>query len=261
GHYSYSHFLFRETCRMTINPLRILLIVQLLFPLFASAMVKAERQTISFDGHERIYYVLAPQGATTPAPLIVLLHGSGRDGMSQIDAWKGLAEKNKLILVAPNSRNSQAWEMNTDGPEFLHRVIEAVKGLHAVDQRRIYIFGHSAGAVFALYMAVLEPEYFAAAAVHAGALQGDISEYIRRAQRKIPNAIWVGTEDQFFKLDEVRNTRDQLESYGFPVQLSEMKGHDHNYYLVANSVNKAVWDFLNARQLSGEPSWETYRAL
>src|SRR6476646_4156726 len=139
----------------------------------AFAAAKPEKQTITLQGGERTYYTFVPEKLTVPAPLLLLLHGSGRDGMSQIDEWKALAEKEGIILVAPDSANSREWSMNTDGPELLHDIVEAVRAKHSVDGARIYIFGHSAGAVFALYMAVMESRYFAAAGVHAGAMGED----------------------------------------------------------------------------------------
>lgn len=105
-----------------------------------------------------------------------------------------------------------------------------------------------------------ESEYFASAAIHAGALREDFSLYMDHARRKIPIAVWVGTKDQFFPLDAVRSTCDQLKAHGFPVQLSEMKGHDHDYYSVAGTINKAVWEFLSASQLPDKPYWEKYRS-
>ena len=91
----------------------------------ALAAVKPEKQTITSLGAERTYYTFVPERLTAPAPLLLLLHGSGRDGMSQIDEWKALAEKEGIILVAPDSANSREWNMNTDGPEFLHDIVEA----------------------------------------------------------------------------------------------------------------------------------------
>lgn len=236
-----------------------LVVVQVALTLCASGMTKAQKQTISFDGKTRIYYVYAPDKVTSPAPLILLLHGSGRDGMSQIDAWKALAEEKKVILVAPNSFDSQEWSFAADGPEFFHGVIEAVKAAYPVDGRRLYLFGHSAGAIFALYLAIMESEYFAAAAIHAGALTGDADVYMNHAPRKIPVAIWVGNKDQFFHLEDVRSTRDKFKEHGFPVQLTEMPGHDHDYYSVAGNLNKTIWEFFSASQLNAEPSWEAYR--
>jgi poly(3-hydroxybutyrate) depolymerase len=144
------------------------------------AAAKPEKQTLTSQGTSRTYYTFVPEKLTAPAPLLLLLHGSGRDGMSQIDEWKTLAEKEGIILAAPDSANSREWSMNTDGPEFLHDVVEAVRAKNSVDGKRIYIFGHSAGAVFALYMGVMESRYFAAAGVHAGA----------REKISIPISIW-----------------------------------------------------------------------
>jgi poly(3-hydroxybutyrate) depolymerase len=115
-----------------------------------AAAAKPEKQTLTSQGTPRTYYMFVPEKLTAPASLLLLLHGSGRDGMSQIDEWKNLAEKEGIILVAPDSANPREWSMNTDGPEFLHDVVEAVRTKNSVDGKRIYIFGHSAGAVFAL---------------------------------------------------------------------------------------------------------------
>ena len=74
----------------------------------------------------------------------------------------------------------------------------------------------------------------AAAAVHAGALR-EPQQYavIDSAQRKIPIAIFVGTKDPYFPLEAVRATRDALKAHGFPVELTEIPGHDHVYYDLA----------------------------
>jgi poly(3-hydroxybutyrate) depolymerase len=170
----------------------------------ASATAKPEKQTLRSDGKERIYYTFVPEKLNAPAPMLLLLHGSGRDGMSQINEWKGLAEKEGIILAAPDSADSREWSMDTDGPEFLHEVVEAVRAKNSVDGKRIYLFGHSAGAVFALYMGVMESRYFAAAGVHAGAMGEDFYPYLDLAKRKLPIEIWVGTEDPYFSLPLVK---------------------------------------------------------
>jgi predicted esterase len=187
--------------------------------------------------------------------LLLLLHGSGRDGMSQIVPWEPMAKKGKIILVAPNSANSAQWTLENDGPRFLHSLLDQVRSMYPVDGQRIYIFGHSAGAVMALYIAVLEPEYFAAAAIHAGVLREDAWRYLEPARRKIPIAIWSGTNDAYFPLSEVRRTRDELKAHGFTVELFEMPGHDHDYYSVAETVNRDVWQFLREVRLPEQPKW------
>lgn len=239
----------------------ILIIILLLCGITALAGTKTDPQKLSINsqGKARTYYLFVPSEGTSPKPLILLLHGSGRNGMSLIDPWKGLAEKEGIILVAPDSLNSQEWAFPVDGPDFLHEVVEAVRAKYPVDGKRIYLFGHSAGAIFSLYTGVAESNYFAAVAVHAGAIRGDFDQYMNHAERKTPIAIWVGNKDPFFSLEAVHATRDALAAHGFKPKITEMPGHDHNYYGVANDVNKAAWEFLKAQQLEDDPEWEEYK--
>jgi predicted esterase len=148
--------------------------------------------------------------------------------------------------------------MNTDGPEFLHEVVEAVRARNSVDGKRIYLFGHSARAVFALYMGVMESRYFAAAGVHAGAMGEDFYLYLDLAKRKLPIEIWVGTEDPYFSLPLVKATQSALKKHGFEAQVVEMKGHDHNYYGVSKNLNPKIWEFFRNNTLDAEPTWQVY---
>ena len=43
----------------------------------AFAAAKPEKQTITSQGTERTYYTFVPEKLTAPAPLLLLLHGSG----------------------------------------------------------------------------------------------------------------------------------------------------------------------------------------
>jgi len=229
--------------------------------LSASAAAKSEAQKLSItsEGKPRTYYLFVPATGSGPKPLLLLLHGSGHNGMSLIDPWKGLAEKEGIILVAPDSFNSQEWAFPVDGPDFLHEVVEAVKAKYPVDGKRICVFGHSAGAIFGLYMGVMESRYFAAVAVHAGAFRNGMDQYLEHAERKTPIAIWVGNKDQYFSLDDVHSTRDALTAHGFEPKLTEMPGHDHNYYGVSGEVNKAAWEFLRSHPLEDDAEWESYK--
>src|SRR5437660_467730 len=100
---------------------------------FAAPKTDPQKLSITSQGKARTYYLFVPSEGTAPKPLILLLHGSGRNGMSLIDPWKGLAEKEGIILVAPDSLNSQEWAFPVDGPDFLHEVVEAVRVKYQVD--------------------------------------------------------------------------------------------------------------------------------
>ena len=231
---------------MTMNPRRVQsCCLSLLFLLALGAPAvraqdkpnKVSKESVISNKKKRTYYAFVPANIKTPAPLIVLLHGSGHDGMSLVEPWKDLAGREGFIVAGPDAESGGGWSAPRDGPDFLHDVVEDLKSKYSVDPHRIYLFGHSAGAVFALMMAMDESEYFAAVAVHAGAFRTpDDFQSINNAKRKIPLGIWVGTADQFFPLSNVRATRDALRSKGFTIEVTEIPGHTHWYYDVAASI-------------------------
>jgi poly(3-hydroxybutyrate) depolymerase len=240
--------------------LPILCALLFLAPGVAADAPKIKKEKIESQGKTRTYYLLAPDGATAehPAPLLVLLHGSNRNGLSLVEKWRDLAIKEGIFLVGPDATKSEGWNIPQDGPDFLHDLISDLKAKYPIDPRRMYLFGHSAGAIFALYMSLHESEYFAATAIHAGVLPREAYSAIDLAKRKIPIYIVVGTVDPFFPLAEVKTTRDALNSKGFDVQLTEINGHDHWYYDLAPKINADAWNFLKQQKLSEDPRYTQY---
>jgi len=240
----------------------ILAVAALVFPVCVPALAsdKIVKSTIVSQDQKRTYYLFVPDGlsADRPAPLVVLLHGSGRNGQSLADPWKDLAKDERFVIAAPDSRDSRAWQIPVDAPAFLIDVVTEVERTYPIDPRRVYLFGHSAGAIMTLQMSLLESQFFAAGAVHAGALPSDAGEMIQMAKRKIPLAIWVGTKDEFFPLSAVRATRDALTAAGLPIQLTEIPNHTHWYYGSAKDINKQVWTFLRQHKLDADPHVEQY---
>jgi poly(3-hydroxybutyrate) depolymerase len=234
----------------------ICVLVALGFPVSAFGQ-KIRKETIESQGKKRTYYLVVPDQATVehPAPLLLVLHGSGRNGLSLVEKWKDLAIKEGIVLVGPDAINTDGWNVPADGPDFLQVLVSELKSKYPIDSRRMYLFGHSAGATFALYMGLLESEYFAAVAIHAGALRHDDGPIVERATRKIPIYIQVGTVDQFFPLVAVRASRDVLTKNGFEVQLTEIKGHDHWYYDLAPKINAEAWSFLKPQKLAEDPRY------
>ncbi|HEX5888347.1 MAG TPA: PHB depolymerase family esterase [Pyrinomonadaceae bacterium] len=219
------------------------------------------KELIKSNGKTRTYYLYVPStlAADTQAPLIVTLHGSGRNGITLVEKWKDYAKKEGIILAGPDAGNSQGWSAPQDGPDFLRDLVEELKTKHPVNPRRVYLFGHSAGACFAIHMSLMESQYFAAAAIHAGALRSDREfELVKIPKRKIPISIQVGDSDAFFPLKEVRATRDALQEAGFPVDLIEIKNHDHFYYRSAEKFNQTAWEFLKKHELPEDPLYQRY---
>jgi predicted esterase len=229
----------------------------LLSSLSASAKDDITKELITSNGKQRPYYLYVPSTIKAPAPLIVMLHGSNRTGVTLVEKWKDYAKKEGIILAGPDASNLAGWSWPQDGPDYLHELVEELKSKYPINPRRVYLFGHSAGASFALHMSLMESQYFAATAIHAGSLRDDVS-MIELAKRKIPISIQVGDSDQFFPLKDVRATRDALKEAGIPVELIEIPNHDHWYYDKAAKFNQTAWEFLKKYELDAEPFYQKY---
>ena len=225
----------------------------------AHAAEKITRETFSSQGTDRTFYQFVPDSSVgKPAPVIILLHGSGRDGRILVEHWQGLAKKEGIILAGPDATVRDGWGMRADGPVTFRDLVDALRLKHEIDNRRVYLFGHSAGAIHGLAMGILESEYFAAIVAHAGVVPPSVAPYVGRAPRKIPIAIWVGTDDRFFPLAAVRASRDQLNDRGYNVELTEIARHTHDYYGRSSDINQAAWLFLKEKRLDKDPQYQHY---
>jgi poly(3-hydroxybutyrate) depolymerase len=240
-----------------------LLPLAIFFVAVTSAVAKDDitKELITSNGKTRAYYLYVPSTtkASAPVPLIVMLHGSGRVGMSLVEKWKDLAKKENFIIAGPDSSDPRVWGMPQDGPDYLRDLVEELKAKYPINPRRVYLFGHSGGAIFALEMSLMESQYFAATAIHAGALTTNDRDLIDMAKRKIPIFIQVGDSDQNFPLKAVRATRDLLNEKGFAVELTEIPKHDHWYYDMAPKINLAAWEFLKTRELDADPVYRKFQ--
>ncbi|HEU5459433.1 MAG TPA: PHB depolymerase family esterase [Pyrinomonadaceae bacterium] len=241
--------------------LHILFALTLLLACVSTSAAKDDitKELIASNGKTRAYYLYVPSTVKAPAPLIIMLHGSNRTGVTLVEKWKDYAKKEGIILAGPDAMNLRGWASPVDGPDYLRDLVEELKSKHPVNPRRVYLFGHSAGATFAIHMSLMESQYFAATAVHAGALSEEDRDLIRLAKRKIPISIQVGDSDELFPLKAVRETRDALKEGGIPVDLIEIANHDHWYYDKAAKFNQTAWEFLKKYELETEPVFQKYK--
>ncbi len=164
-----------------------------------------------------------------------------------VDAWKRFAEKEKIVLLAPELPRDPKFEESA--PSIFRCVVEDAKQFVGIDAQRVYLFGNSMGGYLAFDGAMFESQYFAAAAVHADRIANEYTGIVARARRKTPIAIYIGDHDQFFSVGNVRKTRDLLLASGFPVHYVELANHDHNYYALADQINADVWTFFKENTL------------
>src|SRR5436190_2969250 len=129
-----------------------LILLVLFFSGTATAVSEVQKETFSSENKKRVYYLYVPETLkpSDSVPLIVLLHGSGRNGRSLVDKWKDLADQEGMILAGPDAARPEAWTTSSDGPKVLRDLVETLKTKFPINPRRVYLFGHSAGAVYSL---------------------------------------------------------------------------------------------------------------
>jgi len=192
------------------------------------------------------YLLFAPEGSG-PAPAVLLLHGAGEDGSGPMSAWRELAAREKIALIAPDLPRELKFEALA--PEVFRCVVDDAGRRVPIDRKRIYLFGNSMGGYLGFDGAMFDSQYFAAAAVHAADIADGYRSILGKAGRKIPLSIYIGDRDQFFPIAHVRETANLLTKAGFPTRLIEIKGHDHNYYAVSERVNADAWEFFRQNKL------------
>jgi poly(3-hydroxybutyrate) depolymerase len=203
-------------------------------------------RNVSCEGATYRYLLLAPK-FSRPKPALLLLHGAGGHAHDLVLPWQSFAETHDLVLIAPELPRDRAFE--AIAPAVFRCIIEDARRVVALDPKRLYVLGNSMGGYLAYDAAMFESDYFAAVAVHAAAIDPDFDGILAKATRKIPIAIFIGDRDPLVRLASVRRTRDLLRSAGFPVAYEEIEGHDHQYELAADRINREAWSFFEAHPL------------
>jgi len=131
----------------------------------------------------RLYVPAA--GAQAPLPLLVMLHGCNQDAATFAAGTRmnQLAERRGFAVLYPEQSNRlntlRCWnwfrvrgEPNESESELIAEMIENVCAEHAIEPRRIYVAGMSAGAAMARVLTARHGALFAACGLHSGVMYG-----------------------------------------------------------------------------------------
>ena len=180
------------------------------------------------DTGEIDYKLYVPAGLdTTHAPLLLMLHGCTQspDDFARGTRMNALADMHGYVIAYPeqsverNATHCWNWFRRDDQqresgePALLAALTRRLIATHALDERRIYVAGLSAGGAMAAILANTHPDIYAAIGVHSGLPVGVASDMPsafaamhdggsrrratarNRASRQVPAIVFHGDQD------------------------------------------------------------------
>lgn len=211
---------------------------------YTASPVGLEKFALGISDKKRVFYTYTPRSIKPGAPAIILLHGADRTGISTADMWKKAAERHGILLLSPDA-DGRSWNYFSEKP-FLDALVKFLKHDKRVNPQRIYLFGHSSGAMTAMPLAAALSEDIAAAAVHAGMVtQKELLPVIKGAKRKIPVCVINGSDDKTIPALRARYAAQIFAEAGHPAAYIELTGHNHWYYTIADWINELAWQCMH----------------
>ena len=213
---------------------------------------RIEHRSYVFEatGETLPYAVFVPSTyrADSPSPLIIALHGLGRtyDWLMGYEGFLDYAEAAGMIVATPLGYNRRGWYGSRDTQDPIDAsyseadvmtVLAMMREEFAVDENRIYLYGHSMGGAGTYHIAMKNPYVFAALAVAAPAPRTDLSPDGLAAIRHVPTLVLQGTADAAVPVDMTRRWVHEMQAIGMPHVYVEIEGADHSLFISQNREN------------------------
>lgn len=207
----------------------------------------------------RVYVPKAYTGATA-LPLVIALHGLGATEDSFFDSYSKLppqlAEKHGFLMAAPlgyrvdgfygstimGSGDAAARRRVEYSEKDVMEVLKLMKNNYKVDDSRIYLIGHSMGAIGTWAIASKYPDIWAALVPFSGTGSPALAERMKG----IPQFVVHGDNDPTVNVSGSRTMVAALNKLGADVTYLEVRGGNHTDVVVPNL--ELAFDFLSTQK-------------
>ena len=194
------------------------------------------------------YRVFVPKtyDASKPVPLVVALHGLGSSEDTWMDAYQqqlpALAEKYGYIAVSPLGYRADGFYGFSYGNDAASRrkqqfseqdvmeVVARMRQHYKIDASRMYLMGHSMGAIGTWFLGAKYPDLWAA----LGPVAGTGSPQSIERMRQIPQFVVHGDADPTVSVAGSRNMVAAMKSLGVDHVYVEVPGGNHTDIVVPN---------------------------
>ena len=162
----------------------------------------------------------APRNADRQRPLVIALHGAGGDENLFFSGYgagliKELAAKNDFIVIAPNT-----FSLITS-PDAFDAIVDTMARLYSIDTSRVYVVGHSLGAITAAGLVSRFPDRVRANVQIAG---GGMVKGVRKLP---PTLVILAELDPIFPLERMKQIISEARSTGLPIDYTIARNIGH----------------------------------
>ncbi len=199
-------------------------------------------------------FVPSTYDPANPSPLMVSLHGAGRqyDWLMNYAGLLDLAEHHGYVVVTPlgyTRRGGYGYRGESDrdrrAEQDVMNVFRLVTGELNIDDNRIYLWGHSMGGAGTYHLASRYPDIWAGlAAVAGGSMTADYVD--PDAIRHIPFLVIQGADDRVVPARLARESVARMRELGMQHLHIEIPGGDHSLFISRNrQVVEHLFSFFN----------------
>jgi poly(3-hydroxybutyrate) depolymerase len=215
----------------------------------------------------RMYVPKSYGSSRTAFPLIIALHGLGGTEDSFFTGYNRvmpqLAEQHGYIVAAPlgyRVDGSYGWGLGNPpadpatrrvqerSEQDVMQVLELVKQQYRIDANRIYLMGHSMGAIGTWKIAPKYPDVWAALGPISGSGQPATLERVRH----IPQIVVHGDADPTVNVQGSRSMVAKAKELGIEVKYIEVPDGGHSDVAAPNLP--AIFEFFNAHRKTTRPT-------
>jgi poly(hydroxyalkanoate) depolymerase family esterase len=194
----------------------------------------------SYDGRTYTKYVPTGADGSTDVPLVVMLHGCTQspDQFKDETQMNAIAEQETFIVVYPDQTTTahynECWQWFNDANTtrgngelaLIKGMVDRVKSNHAIDNKRVYAAGFSAGAAFVPNLVVEYADVFAAGGIHSG-LMYDVAESESEGSTSMSSCSGSPTPEE-----EGQHAYDRMEQHGITSPIPTIVFHGTDDYTV-----------------------------